>query len=59
MDREERELPGKMPPARDAKASSRASIDNGIAAQRGDEDFQTRLSKLIETDRRILERLAR
>jgi hypothetical protein len=59
MNREERELRGKSPPARDAKASSRAYIDNRIDAQRGDEDFRARLSKLIEADRRILDRLAR
>jgi len=59
MNREERELRGKTPPAGDAKASSRASIDRRIDVQRGDEDFQARLSRLIAADRRILDRLAR
>jgi hypothetical protein len=59
MNREERERSGYTPRREDAKSSSRTPIDSRIDAQRRDEDFQARLSKLIEADRRILDRLAR
>lgn len=36
----------------------RDAIDHHIDARRKDKDFQARLSKLIEDDKRVLDRLA-